>query len=564
MLLFEMKKKLQFDKLTLFSLIVATITLTLYILKITSLNSGIDTLYDEGYLLLKLWEANNNVGSHGGSQWPIIVSRLFGNKLSSSLISLRFLDIVLQLSSVIYLIIATYKTFIKYSKHTISEIIIYISLIVLLLYPTYGSLFFYYNSMQQVLFCIIIGNTLFYTSVREKYNFIILFISGFISLFSILIILPSGLIITLLLVIYILFKNDFNLKSSFLHYIYFLTGIFIAILIYHFHINNLFVVYTEMQDVAASITKTNRGYDPITFILKYFVYFKDMLLSFIPLITASVLTFMLYKKNRFAAYLLFTISIVAIYFWWPWNKAIYSTMIALPVFSSLIIFLINTDRKKPILILLFFLLIFPFIGLLGTNVYYGSKIIWFIIPWAIIPIIVLSCEIKRKWVEEYKKLFIISTTLLYLVIPFNIVFSKNDNKYYFKAYNNISDIKINKDQLIYFNRVDSILSEYNYIQDKHHILATQLDHMTIYVFNAKPNSTYFQPMDFLVDKNSANLKRPDFIFLTKFDLDIVGEKIKKNNWDFPDAYDKHYIGTPETFQTGYSTERWLYCLKSLK
>jgi len=177
---------------------------------------------------------------------------------------------------------------------------------------------------------------------------------------------------------------------------------------------------------------------------------------------------------------------------------------------------------------------------------------------------VISSKLKSKFQENHKHFFILSVLVLYLFFPVKSLFGRDNNKYLFEKYNQISGIKITQSQLIYFNRVDSIITNYGYKPNMHYIFSTQLDHMTIYVLNARPNSTYFQPMDFVVDDNSFKLIKPEFLFLTKYDLDVAGEKLINSNWGFPDAYDKYYVGTPETVNTRYPTERWLYCLKSLR
>lgn len=57
---------------------------------------------------------------------------------------------------------------------------------------------------------------------------------------------------------------------------------------------------------------------------------------------------------------------------------------------------------------------------------------------------------------------------------------------------------------------------------------------------------------------------PDFLFLTQFDEKIAGETLKNMSWGWREEYDKYYVNTPEVTVVPYSTERWLYCRKSLK
>ena len=157
-----MNSNLRFSSTIIYSLVVLMITIYLFISKSLNINSGLDTIYDEGYLLLKLWEARNEVGNHGVSQWAILVSKTFGYKLSSNLIFLKIINIFFQILSVIFLIYAVCKCTLKKDyKSSMSIGFFHISFISLLLYPTLGSLFLYYNPIQQILFNLIVGSILF-------------------------------------------------------------------------------------------------------------------------------------------------------------------------------------------------------------------------------------------------------------------------------------------------------------------------------------------------------------------------------------------------------------------
>ena len=113
---------------------------------------------------------------------------------------------------------------------------------------------------------------------------------------------------------------------------------------------------------------------------------------------------------------------------------------------------------------------------------------------------------------------------------------------------------------MYFENVYKIMTKYHY-KPRDTVFSTQLDFMTIVALSATPCGVYFQPMDFLKDVNKDKLHKPDYLFLTQFDLEIIGEELKKRNWGFPDEFDKYSVGTPEMTLTSYSTTRTLYCRK---
>lgn len=69
------------------------------------------------------------------------------------------------------------------------------------------------------------------------------------------------------------------------------------------------------------------------------------------------------------------------------------------------------------------------------------------------------------------------------------------------------------------------MNEYGYDQ-KDVILSTQLDLMTIVAFDGTPCGLYFQPMDFLAEKDKQSLKKPDFLFLNEFDYKLMSDSLK--------------------------------------
>jgi len=191
----------------------------------------------------------------------------------------------------------------------------------------------------------------------------------------------------------------------------------------------------------------------------------------------------------------------------------------------------------------------------------------FILPWSLLIVkLTNSIIIREKYKKEIQFIYVVMFLVIisHPVLSFTSSVKRNDTaKYYFKSETPISTMVLNKKQKEYYDNVYLILKEYNYIA-KDLIFATQLDHMTITAFSATPCGIFFQPMDFLADVNKSNLKKPDFIFLTKFDLTLISDTLKLQKWSFPEEFDQYLVGTPETYETGYSTERTLFCRKTRK
>ena len=174
------------DKISIHKSFILGITLIalisiLYVIRIFGARSGIDSLYDEGYLLLKLWEARNEIGQQGVSQWPVMVFKLLGSDMSANLLYLRYVEITLQILSVLYLIRAVYKWYSYSQCNNKNSLLFGISFILLLQYPTLGALFIYSNPIQQLLFNLIIANVILYQSTNEISKSVYLLLAGLCS-----------------------------------------------------------------------------------------------------------------------------------------------------------------------------------------------------------------------------------------------------------------------------------------------------------------------------------------------------------------------------------------------
>ena len=73
-----MKKNLKIEY------IFSGLILLLYAYKLFKINTGLDSLYDEGHLLIRLWQVRHGIIHEGISQWPVMIYNFFGEKFSSS------------------------------------------------------------------------------------------------------------------------------------------------------------------------------------------------------------------------------------------------------------------------------------------------------------------------------------------------------------------------------------------------------------------------------------------------------------------------------------------------
>ena len=127
----------------------------------------------------------------------------------------------------------------------------------------------------------------------------------------------------------------------------------------------------------------------------------------------------------------------------------------------------------------------------------------------------------------------------------------------------LKGMRLNPSQERHFVEVEQIMENYHYQRRKSVVFSTQLSMATLCYLESVPCGLFFQPTDF-VARASHNLAKPDFLFLSKYDKYVADKVLKELSWGWPEEFDEYNVGTPESKDPGYSTERWLYCRRSLK
>lgn len=551
--------------------ILSGLILLLYAYKLFKINTGLDSLYDEGHLLVRLWQVRHGIIHEGLSQWPVMVFKFFGETLSSDILLLRWIGSIWQIVS---LVLFSYMSLMYLTRKQLirsgTEKIMYVNLVFLFGFLYFQNLIIHYNQLQASFMMLIIACFLLADTVTEKTKIAILYFSiGVLFLFALFTILPSGAVVLFFILLFTWIRNSSAVKTSLLATTSLIVGMFTAFLFYHIFILDLRTVYENMQETAAVVTNLNRGYDPLSFLHKMLVYLKDFYITSLFLLGLLSISMLIRKKVKDAVVLVFfffSVVIFGIYQVKP--MLMQTTLLAFPL-VVLILYQSYTDKTIFSIkgILLLFLFFFPLLSSFGTNVYYGGKIAWFVVPWSILfMILIANNDFKEKYRKE-TSYFLLMFFLFVAYQPVKAIWSdlKQDKQLYvFDSEKPIAKMHLTPQQKAYFDKVHGILTSYNYVSKKDVMYATQLDHMTIYAMDAVPCATHHQPMDFLADTKKHQLNRPDFIFLTEFDLSLITDSLKALGWGFPNEYDKYYVGTPEIKNTGYPTERWLYCRKNRK
>ena len=539
--------------------ILSVSSLILLISALIGLRYNVDSVYDEGFLFHSINEAiTGNVS--GMSQYKNIISSFLGEDICNSLYLLRLSRIILTcLTSIFFYIITV--TSISQLSHKKYE---YLVLCIFFVSPSFEGIVLSYNGLAQFFLSISIALSFVVLQNKKFINLLLSFLIGICIIFAIFTILPSAVLLLTSIIILYLIKYWSAKRHLLFLYVTFLLGLSSGLCLIHLYVCDLYRVYQEMLETANSITSLNRGYDPINFIIKALLFLRDSLFCIFVIVGIISLSNVLRKYKLYFISFIFVIVSLLMYIYYQEKPRVTYVMLLI----SMIIITLNSVRfsefnfsnlKKFDTIYNVFLLFSPIILSIGTNIYLGYKIAYFLLPWSLL-------LYRVGWNNLYVKyrleicLFLLILALTRILSTYEIV----NNDLYEVTKGPLYKMHLTQKQYEHYAECSKILAEYNFKEKESVIYGTQLSSMTICYLNAINCANYFQPMDFVAHSKFDSLKIPDFIFLCEYDKTISGEALDDMNWGWPDEFDEYYVGSPETIETGYPTERWLYCRKNLK
>jgi len=548
--------------------------IVIYLFELYMIDRKLDSIYDEGYLFLMIQAAHNG-STDGFSQWPSIVDALFSDKIISSILYLRYARFFTHLLSVIlFSYVATWYLIKKKVIDSYRKGLLLVCIIFLLGSFNLGGIIIGYNILQEFfLLCIISSFLISSTCISSiKYYFYILI--GFFFFFSLMTVLPSAILVFLAVLVLIFALNYKNRKALIVSYLSICFGVLIAMLIFHLFILDLRVIFHDILKATETVKHWDAGYDLPTLVAKLFLYLRDFYMGINLLLGLIVVCYFVNKfSNCYFAVLLFIFSLLLFAFYQIKPKMPLTSFLAFPIVLFFLLKLKSTSKISLRMINSYdvlykvFLFFLPLLSSIGTNVYLGHKMEFFILPWGLLLVeLMYDSKIRATYIKE-RTLILWLFFIIVIFQPFlgivNEVGHLKDKRYYFRNDSPISRINLSIQQKKYYDNVYMIMKSYGYVPTEK-VFSTQLDHMTLVAMKAKPNGIYFFPKIFLIDSQKSELAKPNFIFLNQNDTKLMCDSIKSLNWGFPEEYDSIYVGSPETINTGYPMDRTLYCLKRRK
>lgn len=532
---------------------------------ICNLSYGLDTLYDEGSHTLDMLASLTDGFIPGDDRtwWSDIFLTILGRNICSSVISLRAVKLcVAILTSVIFGLLTWDVAKGKWEKAG------YLSVILLFSILTMGGIMVCYNSMSQMLFVIGCG-VLYRLCKTEKqwHRLAYAAVLGSLLTFSLFAIIVSGVVVTTAMLFLIVYRfwNRWKEMLSVLGIM--LLGGILTLAWVHFFAVPLTEVWANITDIGAAITKLNRGYDPISMVVQMVLFMRDLSLCILTVVGINYVSQKIqYHSYRWIAGFVYVV-LFLMYAHYQTKPQVTVSMLLAVVWVQAYLAKYDARKEKIAWKNIFqfehvsnaFLIVFPFLAVLGTVVYIGLKMTWFIIPWVFLAWRIGFAEERN--IRRAEVLFVIS---MLMIVPSIQTLRSIDTSQKTIESGMFTGMHLTPAQAEHFELVDSILGEYNFEKNKSIVFSTQLSMATVCYLEAVPCGFYFEATSFLAHL-SDKTPVPDYIFMNDFDHTVAAETMRQAGWGWPEEFNKYYIGSPDIENVGgYTTHRWLYCRMSCK
>ena len=543
----------------------------LSVLSVDSFRYGFHTAFDQAYMFLKLQEAYDGSYITGKSQWNLLAIHLFPyldltSKANSYLAAaiLNWLTIVIATCTAMWL----------YDKR---RGLMYFALIFLVyFYNASRGMGLSYVTMQGSLLCwALCSFVLSCNSKNQRAQYVLAYVTGVLLGCSWFVILPGAALVSggVLLVIVLTYWPE---PIRMMRYVgYGLLGMFSTAAVVHLFVCPLNEIAQAMYETAQFFTKES-NYDGGSMLRMYASFIRHLVLmmaSFAGIYYLSTLF-----KNKTVGQIIYAFLCLAYVYYTPKDRIDpYMTISSLVFIPYLFTRVKDPDYRLTETRTYYrvFLFLFPILAVAGTNTGVLGRLYLFVLPWLFLYFDTIKDDSRYKvllW--PILLLFLIPSAGLGNVSPLSTIQTnravKAANTYHFEKGNtNFAKVGINKTQCDYFERIDTLLKEYNYVPHQSTMFALAYDYSNIYVFDAV-NVSHFLMAQYFPYMDVSQTPAPDFMFLCRFDSASIGDALRAAPWDWPEKYDEYMVGCPEdtAVPTWYNvpdiSTRYLYCRRALR
>lgn len=537
-----------------------------YVLRFLLVKRGFNTFYDEASFLLSLQDAKNGIIS-GGSQWNHLAVKMFPFIDLTLKSNAYIINLCISLIAAVLLSVVTGFVHVRsYGiQHRFETWVCYfgVYLLVMMLFIN-DNQEFTYVSLQMLLFAIALSLFVISYSFRSLWKRrICRLMLGMVSVFSVFVILPSGICMLCCWALLIIIMEWKNPKEIVFQLLLFLIGVFFGLLLFHFCVANLVNVVEKMRETASSITTLHRGYDFTSFVSNICYFIRDFVMCFMMVIGAWFVHMKIANKGslwRWLGYGLFLLLIITIYVYQ--KKPVFTESMLCMAIAAIPVFLTLTsgwtedyNRRKVYVVFLF---CFPLIASLGTNLSIGNRIGCFLFSWVLL--YEELCHEQRRNIDRVG-LYVIPIFVVIMLSQIPMIKSLvNDENAFQMKHNNtpMSCLYLKSIQVEFLDKVIDICEDYQYNPDSSIIFGFNEDLAALYVLGAKKRINPYGIGDFLYDHQYSHITQPDFIILPKRWINILKDSDRCFwSWEEYDVYD---IGTPNPVDY-LDTDKQIYCKK---
>lgn len=520
------------------------------VVRLTTLDVGFCTAWDEAYFLIKLREAYEGSIITGKSQWNLLAIHWFPYLDLTNPIHSR---ISIYLCEFFGTILTTLTCVYAFGKRNILKYITLSYLLFLQIDTTYAGDSLNYVPMQALLLAIALCGVILYKHTKPKLRMLWMIPTGTALGLAIFVIMPSSVLLIGAICLLILIDKDWKSIPMLL------LGIFIAVLYVHIFVCNLFQIYEAMQFTAAYFTKSGYRYSPTDMLIQLGLLARDGLLC---LLVCFGICFLSKTISRYSSWIIATLCMLLSFLAYTHYQTKPQTSISLIILSIIVYINIiaSTSRMTRGKLNLYsvFLILFPLVASIGTNTYLGNRMICFAIAWMFL--LLENQNVYRVSMDRLPFIAILCILLLLKIVPSSEKLIPNRDAHFTRGNPNFAQLALTNDQVDYLDNVLDILNAQGYTPDSSIVFTSEYDWSTIYAIDAKLSSNFHQKRNFLYFPKEEMLK-PDFIFLCEWDKMEIGEALHEMPWGWPQEFDSIFVGSPEGKDFPWDADRWLYYRK---
>lgn len=520
------------------------------VIRLSSLNIGFCTAWDEAYFHIKIKEAYENTCITGKSQWNLIAIHWFPFLDLTNPIHSR---IAAYLCEVFGTIAATFTCIRVYGKDRWLKYFTISYLLFLQILNSYAGSSLNYVPMQALLLCFALCSFHLYQNSVSKYNCFWLILTGISLGLSLFVIMPASILLIGCFGLLLLLKK--NMKSI----LFFIGGFLITLIYIHICVAPLNDILEAMRFTATYFTKSGYNYSPLDFAVALGLLARDIVLCLFICSGIYYLTKRVLKNNNVMALALMSILTLVYYHYQERPQTAISIIILCYIFLQIIDNQIYDKGNRMYLLLL---VAFPLIASIGTNTYLGGRMIGFALSWFL-----LYLDYHDEKTAGINNMPVFKTATLLLIVnlipQLSELLHNNANSYFTRGNVSFAQIALTTDQVDYFNRCLDIMEEYGYKSDSSVVFTSEYDYSTVFAIDAKLSSNFHQKRNFLYFPKE-DMFQPDFVFMSAWDKMEIGKALTDMPWGWPQEFDSVFVGSPEGKDFPWDADRWLYCRKREK